>query len=92
MFHRRLLAMLLLLSSTACSVLRVDPHDALAVNEEVEVTRDEFKNIMTYKGPVVTNMADDGSDNPEVEDVYLRSQLDKGKSMRFFFMAIAALA
>jgi hypothetical protein len=41
---------------------------------------------MTYKGPVVTNTADDGSDNPEVEDVYLRSQLEKGRPMRFFLV------
>ena len=85
MFHR-LFFVPIFLSLVACSVLRVDPNNALAVNEEVEVSRDEFKRVMSYRGPVVTNQADDGSDNPEVEDVYLRSQVEQGKPMRFFLV------
>lgn len=75
-----------LFALSACSVLRVNPEDSLAVSEEVEVERDAFKGIMTYKGPVVTNQADDGTDAPEVEDVFLRSQIERGKPMRFFLV------
>lgn len=82
--HLRSLLFMLLFSLASCSVLRVDPEDVLAVDEEVEVTRDEFRNIMAYKGPVITNTADDGTSNPEVEDVLLRSQVERGKPMRFF--------
>lgn len=82
----RFLLPLIFIALTACQVLRVNPEDTLAVSEDVEVERDAFKDIMTYKGPVVTNRADDGTDAPEIEDVFLRSQKEHDRPMRFFLV------
>jgi hypothetical protein len=60
--------------------------DPQAVNEDVEVISDDFKRIMFYKGPVVSNIIDDESGNPEVEELYLRSQLEHSRNMRFFLV------
>lgn len=76
--------LLLLTAGCSSSILRVDPNDPLAVNEEVAVERDPFKNVMYYRGPVVTNTADDGSDAPEVEDIALHSRVEQDRPMRYF--------
>lgn len=83
--HRMLLAAVLPLLFVACaSPFRVDPHDPLKVSENVGVDRDPFKEIVHFQGPIVSNIADDGSDAPEVEDVSLRAQSIRGRPPRFF--------
>ncbi|WNV05386.1 hypothetical protein RP726_02985 [Candidatus Methylospira mobilis] len=76
---------ILLLTTTACSsVFRVDPNDPLEVDEEVEAERDPFKGIMYYRGPVVSNTADDGGDAPEVEDIALHARTEQNRPTRYF--------
>jgi hypothetical protein len=76
---------ILLLTAAGCSsLLRVDPNDPLAVDEEVMVERDPFKGIMYYRGPVITNEADGGIDAPEVEDISMHARTERDRSTRYF--------
>lgn len=77
--------LLILACLVGCSqIVRVDPHNALLVSEDVLVTFDPFKGTTAYQGPVITNTADDGSDAPEVEDIALRAQQERDRPIRYY--------
>lgn len=85
-FHRLSILLSLIFLEACSSPFRVNPEDVLVVSENVEVERDPFRGVLTYQGPVVTNRAEDGTDHPEVEDIYLRSQIDRSRPMRYFLV------
>jgi len=71
-----------------CSWVGGDPIDASAVNEAVEVERDDFKGTMFYNGPTVSNKFEHGIDAPEIEEISLSARMEKDQPMRFFLNVI----
>ena len=74
----------LLLTAVGCSLLRVDANDPVAVQKEVEVERDTFKNIVYYRGPEVSNTANEDSDAPELEGLALHARTGEDRQTRYF--------
>jgi len=75
---------ILLLTAAGCSLLRVDPTNPVAVQEQVEIERDTFKNILYYRGPEVSNTADEDSNAPEVEGLALHARTGEDRRTRYF--------
>jgi len=80
---------LLLLSAAGCATdAQQQPDDAITVGKEVKIERDEYKNIVYFRGPVVTNTAENQSEAPEVEEIALYSRIEQNRPMRYFLSVI----
>lgn len=76
---------ILLLTTAGCSGLsKVETLDSSAVSKEIKVERDAFKNTISYRGPVVSNSADNDSDAPEVEEINLHARKEQNHTTLYF--------